>query len=111
MEMLTASEMCERLKVGRETFRKAWRSFPHRFVGQGTDLRSARFLWDVQAMMEACCGNQEIQDGKGAAVSRGGVRRRGKGGKSRRVQDEAGSSPVGIDRKELAVQAARFGLA
>lgn len=56
MEMLTAKEMCERLKVGRETFRKIWRTFPHRFVGQGQDLRSARFLWDAAAMLEACIG-------------------------------------------------------
>ena len=56
MDVLTATQMCEKLQVSRETFRKTWKRFPHIFAGEGEDLRSARFLWDDESLAEAVHG-------------------------------------------------------
>lgn len=42
-EILNYKELAAMLKISPETVRKNWRSYPHLFVGQGKDLRSARF--------------------------------------------------------------------
>ena len=34
MEILTAKQMCIKLQVSRETFRKTWKRFPHIFAGE-----------------------------------------------------------------------------
>lgn len=45
-ELLTWEEMAHRLREHPQSFRKSnWRRYPHTFVGQGRNLRCARFLW------------------------------------------------------------------
>ena len=78
MDILTAKQMTAKLQVSRETFRKTWKRFPHIFVGEGLDLRSARFLWDESSIMEAAHGGIEVQDKKGSSLAGGSVSRRGK---------------------------------
>ena len=43
--LIDAEEMCRRLGVNKETFRRSWRRWKHERVGAGYDLRSMRFYW------------------------------------------------------------------
>lgn len=46
MELLDWKEFAKRLGVKEETFRRFnWRTYRHIFVGNGRNLRSARFAW------------------------------------------------------------------
>ena len=46
MELLDWKEFAKRLGVKEETFRRfRWRVYRHTFVGNGRNLRSARFAW------------------------------------------------------------------
>lgn len=109
-ETLTAAEMCSRLSVGKDTFRRIWRTFPHVFVGQGKDLRSARFLWDIEVLLGVAHGNAQISDSSGDTIRCGGVRRRSKDSVQRRVSQQGGRPPVGAERQKLREYAEQNGL-
>ncbi|MDR2488573.1 MAG: hypothetical protein LBD42_03665 [Desulfovibrio sp.] len=112
MEILTSGQMTDKLQVSRETFRKTWKRFPHIFVGEGTGLRSARFLWDAASIMEAAHGGIEVQDEKGRSLAGGTLSRRRKGGRSWRVCEQTGRPAMGKGRtaEEIDALAAKFGL-
>lgn len=112
MEVLTATQMTDKLQVSRETFRKTWKRFPHIFVGEGMDLRSARFLWDECSLMEAAHGGIEVQDPKGHTLAGGTVPGRGKNRQSGRLYKQTGSPAMGKGRTkaELDFLAAKHGL-
>lgn len=45
-KVLKISELCEALQISAITLKRRWRRLPHFLVGNGTDLRSARFRLD-----------------------------------------------------------------
>jgi hypothetical protein len=113
MEILNTAAMCERLQISRETFRGIWRQFPHIFAGTGRDLRSARFTWDENSLMEAANGNQEVSDKGGATISGRGISRRRSRGESRRIPVKAGGASMGKgiqNAADLKLEAQRFGI-
>ena len=113
MELLKAKEMADKLKVSRELFRAIWRDFPHLFAGRGQDLRSARFIWDKDALMEAVHGSQKIQNKGRASIPCGSVQGRGQNRKQGRFQVAPGGPRVGEagqERSDLQLEAARLSL-
>lgn len=112
MDIYTARQMADKLQVSRETFRKTWKRFPHIFVGEGMDLRSARFLWDEASMMEAAHGGIEVQDKKGYPLAGGTISRRRKDSQPGRLHKQAGGPAMGKGRTkaELDFLAAKHGL-
>ena len=112
MQVLTTKQMTDKLQVSRETFRKTWKRFPHIFVGEGTDLRSARFLWDDATILEVAHGGIEVQDKKGNPVPSRSMGGRRKGSNKSRISNQARSSPMGegYSKTDLSIHAQRLGI-
>ena len=111
-ELLTADEMCIRLKTTFDTFRRTWRRWKHERVGQGNTLRSMRFYWqDGPVKAEDCNGSMEISHKKRRQMDGGRIQRRREGGQERRLHKQAGSGSMGDAGIDLAAEARRFGLA
>lgn len=113
MEVLTASEMRDKLKVSRETFRKTWRRYPRIPAGTGENLRSARFLWDEGAILEKAYGCVEVQDEKRNTLSSAVLSRRRNGSGKSGIQKQAGCSSMGrraAQCDEIDINAKRLGL-
>ena len=111
-ELITAHEMCNRLNISMDTFRKTWRRWKHECVGRGYDLRSVRFYWEdgpVRAELDG--GNIQISDKKRQPLDGGRLSGRRKDSKEGRIQKPARSSGLGGNAAVLAAAARRFGLA
>lgn len=77
-ELLTADEMCERLKTNFDTFRRTWKRWKHERVGMGNTLRSMRFYWQSGPVRaEANDGSLEVPDKERSALDSGRVPGRG----------------------------------
>lgn len=111
-ELLTADEMCERLKTNFDTFRRTWRRWKHVRVGEGNTLRSMRFYWQSGPIRaEAINGGSEVPDKERPAVDRGRVPGWDTHRKEGRLPKSPRSAGVGRRTEELAAAARRFGLA
>ena len=111
-ELLTAEEMCIRLKTKFDTFRRTWRRWKHERVGQGNTLRSMRFYWqDGPVKAEDCNGSMEIPHKKRHQVDCGRLQRRRADRPAVRIQEQGGGGRLGRSEIDLAAEARRFGLA
>ncbi len=111
-EFITAHEMCNRLNVSMDTFRKTWRRWKHECVGRGHDLRSVRFYWEdgpVRAELEG--GNIQISDKKRQPLAGRNIQRRRENGKQGRIHNTPGGAVMGRRTKEIEAAAKRFGFA
>lgn len=111
-ELLTADEMCERLKTNFDTFRRTWKRWKHERVGMGNTLRSMRFYWQSGPVRaEANDGGIEVPDKERPALDSGRVPGRGTNRKEGRIPKSSRSPGLGRRTEELADAARRFGLA
>lgn len=111
-ELLTADEMCERLKTNFGTFRRTWRRWKHERVGEGNTLRSMRFYWrggPVRA--EAINGGSEVSDKERPALDRGRLPGRDTHRKEGRLPKSPRSAGMGRRTEELEAAARRYGFA
>lgn len=110
-DLLTAHEMCERLKVSFETFRKTWRRWKFVNVGRGADLRSARFYWqNGPVRAEESDGNIKIPDQERGQMGRGYLPGRGESRTKGRIHKPQGGRSLGRGEADLATEARRLGL-
>ncbi len=111
MEILTPKEMCARLRISEDTFRKKWRSWKHEKIGQGSTLRSYRFYWqDGPIRAEGYeDGNLEVSYSKRRQMDRRSV----SGWRAHRPQirlhDQTGSESLGDGDVDLRAEAHRLG--
>ena len=110
-ELLTAEEMCIRLKTTFDTFRRTWRRWKHERVGQGNTLRSMRFYWQDGPIKADCNGSMEIPHQKRRQVDRGRLQRRCADRPAVRLQEQGGGGSMGRGEVDLTAEARRFGLA
>ena len=97
--LIDAEEMCKRLGVNKETFRRSWRRWKHERVGAGYDLRSMRFYW--------CDGPIKAEGYNGCGRLAGRHTNRQKS----RLHKQAGGNGMGGNNIDLSAEARRFGLA
>ncbi len=111
-ELLTADEMCERLKTNFDTFRRTWKRWKHERVGVGNTLRSMRFYWQSGPVRaEANDGGIEVSDKERTALDCRRVSGRNTHLKEGGVSDKARRTGVGRGAENLSDAARRFGLA
>lgn len=111
-ELLTAEEMCIRLKTKFDTFRRTWRRWKHERVGMGYTLRSMRFYWqEGPVKAEDYNGSIEVPNKERPSMGGGRVSGRRQNRPESRVQDKARSDVLGGRATDLAAEARRFGLA
>ena len=110
--LIDAEEMCKRLGVNKETFRRSWRRWKHERVGAGYDLRSMRFYWcDGPIKAEGYNGCIEVQDKKRNQVGGGRLAGRHTNRQKSRPHKQAGGNGMGGNNIDLSAEARRFGLA
>ena len=110
--LIDAEEMCRRLGVNKETFRRSWRRWKHERVGAGDDLRSMRFYWCVGPIKtEGYNGRIEVQDKKRNQVGGGRLAGRCAHRQESRLHKQAGGNGMGGNDIDLSAEARRFGLA
>ncbi|MFR1534200.1 MAG: hypothetical protein ACLSTO_11570 [Bilophila wadsworthia] len=105
--LIDAEEMCKRLGVNKETFRRSWRRWKHERVGAGYDLRSMRFYWCDGRQAEATMAVSKY----GQKAESGGRRTFGRTAYDQKAASlEAGGNGMG-NNIDLSAEARRFGLA
>ena len=110
--LIDAEEMCKRLGVNKETFRRSWRRWKHERVGAGYDLRSMRFYWcDGPIKAEGYNGCIEVQEKKRNQVVGGRLAGRHTNRQKSRLHKQAGGNGMGGNNIDLSAEARRFGLA
>ncbi len=112
-ELITAHEMCKRLKISFESFRKTkWRRWKHEIVGRSDDIRSARFYWCAGPVkVEEEVGSIKISDQKRDTLAGRNIQRRRENGKQGRIHNTPGGAVMGRRTKEIEAAAKRFGFA
>lgn len=112
IELLTANEMCDRLKISFDTFRKTWKRWKHERIGTGHTLKSMRFYWNGGPIMaETDNGDCKISDKKRNTLAGGNIRQRGTCKKPGRVHESQGSTGLGGRAADIEAAAKRFGFA
>lgn len=110
--LIDAEEMCKRLGVNKETFRRSWRRWKHERVGAGYDLRSMRFYWcDGPIKAEGYNGCIEVQDKKRNQVGGGRFGRTAYESAEKQASQASGRQRHGGNNIDLSAEARRFGLA
>ena len=104
--LIDAEEMCRRLGVNKETFRRSWRRWKHERVGAGYDLRSMRFYWcDGPIKAEGYNGRIEVQDKKRNQVGGGRLAGRRAHRQESRLHKQAGGNGMGGNDIDLSAEA------
>jgi hypothetical protein len=102
--VLNYKDLAAILKISPETLRKNWRSYPHFFVGQGKDLRSARFdgmdVLDYLKKEKKYEQLMEIPDKKWGESLSGQIPLQGSASGQGRIHITEGGTGVGEGRKK-----------